>query len=109
VLCNEHINYTEYIKMYCKKYTLKLRTNNYFVLTSGKEKVVISFQSTFFSKELQSEIIFALSVLKIYSYRLWLMHQSTTRQHQNMSKNFMCAFDLNVPRRLANRKATSVL
>jgi hypothetical protein len=71
VLCNKHINYTEYIKnILRKKYTFKLCTNNNFVLTSGKEKVVISFQSIFFSKKLPSELIFAQTVLKKYSYRL---------------------------------------
>jgi hypothetical protein len=66
VMCNKHINYTNVLR---KKYTFKIRTNNYFVLTSGKEKVVISFKSNFFSKKLPSELIFAQSVLK-YNYRL---------------------------------------
>ena len=50
----------------------KLRTHNHFVLTSGKEEVVIEFQSRFFGGKLPSELIFAQSVLNIYSYRLWL-------------------------------------
>jgi hypothetical protein len=63
--CATNINYTEHIKnVLRKKYIFKLRTNNYFVLTSGKEKVIL-FQSTFSSKKLPSEIIFAQSVLKI--------------------------------------------
>ena len=37
---------------------------NYFVLTSGKEEVVISFQSRFFGGKLPSELILAQSVLK---------------------------------------------
>ena len=44
---------------------------NYFVLTSGKEEVVISFQSRFFGGKLPSELIFAQNVL-INIYRLWL-------------------------------------
>jgi len=53
-------------KMYCwEECTFKLRTDNYFVLTSGKE-VVILFQSRFFGAKLPSELIFAQSVLKIY-------------------------------------------
>ena len=42
--------------------TFKLRTNNYFVLTSGKE--IISFQSRFFGGKLPSGVTFAHSVLK---------------------------------------------
>jgi hypothetical protein len=44
--------------------TCKLRTDNYFVLTSGNEEV-ISFQSRFFGGKLPSELIFAQSLLKI--------------------------------------------
>jgi len=47
-----------------KECTFKLRTDNYFVLTSGKEKVVISFQPRFFGGKFPSELIFAQSVLK---------------------------------------------
>ena len=47
-----------------KECTFKLRTDNYFVLASGKEEVVISFQSRYFRGKLMSELIFAQSVLK---------------------------------------------
>jgi len=37
--------------MYCaKKMHFKLRTHNYFVLTSGKDEVIISFKSKFLAK-----------------------------------------------------------
>jgi hypothetical protein len=49
-----------------KECTLKLRTDNYFVLTSGKENVIIEFHSRFFGGNLPSELIFAQSVLKSY-------------------------------------------
>jgi hypothetical protein len=48
-----------------KEYTFKLRTDNHFVLTSGKEEVVLSFQSRFFGGKLPSELIFAQSVLNV--------------------------------------------
>jgi len=83
------------------------------VLTSGKE--IILFQSRFFGGKLPSGVTFARSVLKKYSYRLWLtvLYASinvqrisqTIRYYQDMSAYFMCAFDLNAPRRLANCRA----
>ena len=67
VLCNKR-------RLQCASYlekcvagqgcTFKLRTDNYFVLASGKEEVVISFQSKYFRGKLMPELIFAQSVLK---------------------------------------------
>jgi hypothetical protein len=47
-----------------KECTFKLRSDNYFVLTSGKHEVIIEFQSRYFGGKLMSELIFAQSVLK---------------------------------------------
>jgi hypothetical protein len=119
VLCKKRINYTEYIKNILRKmYTFKLRTINYFVLTSGKEKVLISFQSTCFRKMLPSVLIFTQSVLKIQlsslSYSVVCINKSLTLiTNDTLTSRHECildmsAFYLNVPRRLANCIATSV-
>ena len=47
-----------------KECTFKLRSDNYFVLTSGKGEVIIEFQSRYFGGKLMSKLIFAQSVLK---------------------------------------------
>jgi hypothetical protein len=75
--------------------TFKLRTNNYFVLTSGREEVVISFQSRFFGGKLPSELIFAQSVLKniklsslaygvmcIHSRLTYITNETLTSRHE---------------------------
>jgi len=72
VLCNNRkLRCSSYLETCIagKECTFKLRTDNYFVLTSGKE--VISFESRFFGGKLPSELIFSQRVL-INSYRLWL-------------------------------------
>jgi hypothetical protein len=71
VLCNKHINYTEYITNLLRKmYTFKVCTNNYFILIFFKEKVVISFQSAFLVKSSVRNNICSKCVKN--SYRLWL-------------------------------------
>jgi hypothetical protein len=89
--------------------------HNYFVLTSGKE---VSFQSRFFSGKLPSELIFAQNVFKIQLSSLAygvvcinkrltnIANDTLTSRHECIFHT--CAFDLNVPRRLANCKADSV-
>jgi len=93
----------------------KLRTHNHFVLTSGKEEVVIEFQSRFFGGKLPSELIFVQSVLKIKLSSLaygvvcinkrltYITNDTLTSRHECIFH--MCAFDLNTPRRSANCKA----
>jgi hypothetical protein len=44
-------------------YTYKSHTNNYFVLTSGEEKFVITFKSRFLHGKLPSELLFTYAVL----------------------------------------------
>jgi hypothetical protein len=75
VICNKRrLRFASYLEnlLLEKECTFKLLTDNYFVLTFGKEEVVISFRSIFFGGKLPSELIFAQSVLKKYSYRLWV-------------------------------------
>ena len=89
---------------------------NYFVLTSGKEEVVISFQSRFFGGKLPSELIFAQSVLKqiklsslaygvvcINKRLTYITNETLTSRHECIFD--LGAFNLNSPRRLANCKA----
>jgi hypothetical protein len=67
VLCNKRrLRCASYVEKYVagKECTFKLRTDEYFVLASGKEEVVISFQSRFVCGNPPSELIFAQSVLK---------------------------------------------
>jgi len=66
VLCNKRLRCASYLEKCVagKECTFKLRTDNYFVLASGKEEVVISFQLRYFGGNLMSELIFAQSVLK---------------------------------------------
>jgi hypothetical protein len=85
------------------------------VLTSGKEDVVISFQSRFFGGKLPSELIFAKSMLKIQlsslAYGVVCINKLLTCiTNDTLTSKYecvfhMCAFDLNTPRRLANCKA----
>ena len=68
VLCNKRrLRCASYLEICVagKECTFKLSTDNYFVLTSGKDEVIIEFQSRFFCGQLMSELIFAQSVLKI--------------------------------------------
>jgi len=96
--------------------TFKLRTNNYFVLTSGKEEVVISFQSRFFwwktpvrtnicpkcLKNIKLSSV-AYGVMCINKRLTYITNETLTPRHECVFH--MRAFDLNVPRHLANCKA----
>ena len=67
VLCNKRrlrcANYLEKC-VAGKECTFKLSTDNYFILTSGKEEIIIEIHSRFYGGKLPSELIFAQSVLK---------------------------------------------
>jgi hypothetical protein len=117
VLCNKRrLRCASYLEKCIagKGCTFKLRTDNYFVLTSGKEKVVISFQSRLFGGKIPSEI-FAQSVLKIQLLSLaygvvcinkrltCITNDTLTSKHECVFH--VCDFDLNTPRSLANCKA----
>ena len=66
VLCKKRLRCASYLEKCVagKECTFKLSTDNYFVLTSGKDEVIIEFQSRFFGGKLMSQLIFAQSVLK---------------------------------------------
>jgi len=64
--CAININYAKYIKKYIavKECTFKLRTHNYFVLSSGYDTAKISFKARLIHKELPPELIFAPKCVK---------------------------------------------
>jgi len=67
VLCNiRRLRCASYLEKCVagKRCTFKLQTDNYFVLTSGKDEVIIEFESRVFGGKLPSELIFSQSVLK---------------------------------------------
>jgi hypothetical protein len=118
VFCNKRkLRFVSYIEKCVagKECTFMLRTDNYFVLTSGKEEVIMEFHSRFFGGKLPSELIFTQSVLKnimlssmaygvvcINKRLTYIANDTLTSRHECVFHT--CAFDLNVPRRLANFK-----
>jgi len=98
-----------------KECTFKLRSDNYFVLTSGKGEVIIEFQSRYFGGKLMSKLIFAQSVLKTklssLAYGVVCINKRLTYiTNETLTSKHECIFDpgvfnLNSPRRLANCKA----
>ena len=85
------------------------------MLTSGKDEVIIEFQSRFFGGKLMSELIFAQSVLKniklsSLAYGVVCINKRLTYiTNETLTSRHECIFDpgainLNSPRRLANCK-----
>ena len=88
-LCNEKLNYVDYIEKYILgKNCIISHTGNYFLLSSGTETIVISFEVRITHGKLLSELTFAYSVLnKIY-----------------LSSLDLIAYNLHAPNRLGNCK-----
>jgi len=68
VLCNEQLNYAHYIAKYiagkgcCISY--KSHKNDYFPLSSGSERLALSFDARLIHGQLLSKLIFAQGVLQ---------------------------------------------
>ena len=67
VLCNKRLHCANYLEKYISStqcsISFKPHTNNYFVLTSGEENVVIMFQSRFLRGKLPFKLTFAYATL----------------------------------------------
>jgi hypothetical protein len=95
--------------------SFKSHTSNYFMLTSGEEKVVITFESRFLHGKLPSKLLFTYTVLKkiclsfltygivrINNRVIYVTIEVLISQHDCVFKQ--CTNDLNVPKQLANCK-----
>jgi hypothetical protein len=66
VICYERINYAEHIKRFIaeKECTLKIFDENSYLLTSGCDTVLLSFEARLIHGQLPSGLIFAQSALR---------------------------------------------
>jgi hypothetical protein len=95
--------------------SFKAHTDNYFVLTSGEEKVVITFKSRFFLWKLPSKLLFTYTVLnkiRLSSLTYGILHINNRViyvTNEMLISQHGCVFekrtnDLNIPKQLANCK-----
>jgi hypothetical protein len=118
VLCNKRKLHCEKKKKKCISNTqcsisFKSHRDNYFVLTSGEENVVITFESRFLHGKLPSKLLFTYAVLnkiRLSSLTYGIVHinnrviyvtsEVLISQHDCVYEQ--CTNDLNVPKQLAN-------
>jgi hypothetical protein len=120
VICNERINYAEYIKKFIagKECTLKIFDKNSFLLTSGCDTVLLSFKARLIHGRPKPGLIFAQSALRgmrlsSLAYGIvclnkritYITNDMLTSKHE--CKFDICDLDLDQLKRLADCKLYS--
>jgi hypothetical protein len=115
VFCNKHIRYGKHIRTCIaeKECTFKLLARNSFLLTSGCDTVLLSFEARLVNGHLPSGLVFAQSVLRkmrlsslaygivcLYKPLTYITNDVLMSKHE--CKFDVFALDLHKPKRMAN-------